>query len=85
MRLKIEKNSYQARFFCRLKYAIIELMLWERLFRLKEESLVSLQFVLGPAKVDHRATMVDQLVTTLKDQPRDQFFYLVPNHIKFDT
>ncbi|WP_318765577.1 PD-(D/E)XK nuclease family protein [Lactiplantibacillus carotarum] len=46
---------------------------------------MSLQFVLGPAKVDHRATMVDQLVTTLKDQPRDQFFYLVPNHIKFDT
>ncbi len=47
--------------------------------------MVSLQFVLGPAKMDHRATMVEQLMAALTEQPRDQFFYLVPNHIKFDT
>ena len=47
--------------------------------------MVSLQFVLGPAKMDHRRTMVAQLVATLMAKPQDQFFYLVPNHIKFDT
>ncbi|KLD57059.1 hypothetical protein WP50_36545 [Lactiplantibacillus plantarum] len=46
---------------------------------------MSLQFVLGPAKMDHRRTMVAQLVATLMAKPQDQFFYLVPNHIKFDT
>ncbi|AVK60971.1 ATP-dependent helicase [Lactobacillus sp. CBA3605] len=46
---------------------------------------MSLQFVLGPAKQDHRTTMVAQLVAALKAQPTDQFFYLVPNHIKFET
>ncbi len=35
--------------------------------------------------MDHRATMVADLVATLKQKPNDQFFYLVPNHIKFDT
>lgn len=58
----------------------------ERLFRLKGEVTVSLQFVLGTAKYDHRQTMVQQLVTALQTAHNDdQFFYLVPNHIKFDT
>ncbi|MDQ7938027.1 PD-(D/E)XK nuclease family protein [Lactiplantibacillus sp. WILCCON 0030] len=47
---------------------------------------MSLQFVLGPAQVDHRQVMVQQLVKALSTaQSNDQFFYLVPNHIKFDT
>ncbi|MCT3329103.1 PD-(D/E)XK nuclease family protein [Lactiplantibacillus pentosus] len=46
---------------------------------------MSLQFVLGPAKLDHRSKMVEQLVAKLRAQPNDQYFYLVPNHIKFDT
>lgn len=46
---------------------------------------MSLQFVLGPAKVDHRQTMVTQLNQQLQANPQDQFFYLVPNHVKFDT
>ncbi|MCG5035290.1 hypothetical protein [Lactiplantibacillus plantarum] len=35
---------------------------------------MSLQFVLGPAKMDHRRTMVAQLVATLMAKPQDQFF-----------
>lgn len=58
----------------------------ERLFRLKGETIVSLQFVLGAAQYDHRQTMVQQLVAALQTAQREEeFFYLVPNHIKFDT
>ncbi|RRK10666.1 ATP-dependent helicase [Lactiplantibacillus garii] len=46
---------------------------------------MSLQFVLGSAKTDHRELMVRQLVKTLAAYPQDQLFYLVPNHVKFDT
>ena len=47
---------------------------------------MSLQFVLGAAQYDHRKMMVQQLIDALKTAPSDdQFFYLVPNHIKFDT
>ena len=46
---------------------------------------MSLQFVLGSAKVDHREMMVRQLVKAMTAQPQAQFFYLVPNHVKFDT
>ncbi|MDT4759710.1 hypothetical protein RO967_10200 [Lactiplantibacillus plantarum] len=35
---------------------------------------MSLQFVLGPAKMDHRRTMVAQLVAILMAKPQDQFF-----------
>jgi len=46
---------------------------------------VSLQFILGAAKRDHRQKLVANLVTSLQANPHDQFFYLVPNHVKFDT
>lgn len=46
---------------------------------------MSLQFVLGSAKFDHREMMVRQLVKAMTAQPQAQFFYLVPNHVKFDT
>lgn len=46
----------------------------------------SLEFVLGTAAVDHQEVLVDQLADQLKNSPReDTFFYIVPNHIKFET
>lgn len=46
----------------------------------------SLGFVLGTAAVDHQKVLVDQLVDQLKTAPQeDTFFYIVPNHIKFET
>lgn len=44
---------------------------------------MSLQFVLGTAAADHPHIMVKQIRTDL-DQGRE-VFYLVPNHIKFET
>ncbi|MFC6182298.1 PD-(D/E)XK nuclease family protein [Lactiplantibacillus daowaiensis] len=46
---------------------------------------MSLQFVLGAAKADHRQVLLRLLRERLADRPQDQFFYLVPNHVKFDT
>lgn len=45
----------------------------------------SLQFVYGPASRDHQTELVKQLFTDLQNHPQDQFFFLVPNHIKFST
>lgn len=46
----------------------------------------SLGFVLGTAAVDHQEVLVDQLFNQLKTAPQeDIFFYIVPNHIKFET
>lgn len=46
----------------------------------------SLEFVLGTAAVDHQAVLVDQVADQLKTAPQeDTFFYIVPNHIKFET
>lgn len=45
-----------------------------------------LGFVLGTAAKDHQAVLVDQIVDQLKTAPKgDTFFYIVPNHIKFQT
>jgi len=46
---------------------------------------MSLQFILGSAGQDHRQPMVDALAQQVTDQPTDQSYYLVPNHIKFET
>ncbi|WP_258115559.1 PD-(D/E)XK nuclease family protein [Levilactobacillus yiduensis] len=46
---------------------------------------MSLQFILGSAGQDHRAPMVAALAQQVTDQPTDQGYYLVPNHIKFET
>jgi len=46
---------------------------------------VSLQFILGAAKLDHRQALLTKLSASLQAQPQDQFFYLVPNHVKFDA
>ena len=46
----------------------------------------SLDFVLGTAAVDHQQVLVDQLADQLRTAPvEDTFFYIVPNHIKFET
>lgn len=42
-----------------------------------------LSFVLGKASYDHRHELVNKLAKTYQQHPYDQFFYLVPNHIKF--
>lgn len=44
-----------------------------------------LNFVLGPASRDHQAALIHQLHEQLVAHPHDQFFFLVPNHIKFST
>ena len=44
---------------------------------------MSLQFILGSAGMDHRKPMVTALAQQLAEQPEEQGYYLVPNHIKF--
>lgn len=46
----------------------------------------TLGFVLGTAAMDHQQVLVDQLADQIKKAPaEDSFYYLVPNHIKFET
>lgn len=45
-----------------------------------------LGFVIGTAAKDHQEVLVDQLADQLETAPAaDTFFYIVPNHIKFQT
>lgn len=45
-----------------------------------------LGFVIGTAAKDHQEVLVDQLADQLQTAPAtDTFFYIVPNHIKFQT
>ncbi|CAI2696850.1 ATP-dependent helicase/deoxyribonuclease subunit B [Apilactobacillus kunkeei] len=46
---------------------------------------MSLQFILGTASYDHEAVIVDSLKESINNHPDDEFFYLVPNHIKFES
>lgn len=46
---------------------------------------MSLKFIIGTASYDHHQTLVKQLQTDLKATNTDRFFYLVPNHIKFES
>lgn len=46
---------------------------------------MTLQFVLGKDGLDHQEKMVAILQKQKSDHPDDQFFYLVPNHIKFES
>lgn len=46
----------------------------------------TLNFVLGTEAMDHQQVLIDQLADQVQAAPsEDQFFYLVPNHIKFET
>jgi ATP-dependent helicase/nuclease subunit B len=46
---------------------------------------VTLQFVLGTNGYDHQEKLVEILKTQRATNPADRFFYLVPNHIKFES
>ncbi|TPR13234.1 PD-(D/E)XK nuclease family protein [Apilactobacillus timberlakei] len=46
---------------------------------------MALQFILGTASYDHEAVIIEQLKKSLNENPNDQYFYLVPNHIKFES
>lgn len=46
---------------------------------------MSLQFILGSAGLDHREPMVDTLAQQVTTHPEESYYYLVPNHIKFET
>ncbi|PAK59555.1 ATP-dependent helicase [Lentilactobacillus kefiri] len=46
---------------------------------------MTLQFVLGKNGLDHQEKMVEILQKQKLNHPNDQFFYLVPNHIKFES
>lgn len=46
---------------------------------------MSLQFILGSAGQDHRTPMVTAMAQQVTAQPTDQCYYIVPNHIKFET
>jgi len=46
---------------------------------------MSLQFILGPASKDHAQVISAQMQTRLADDSAAQIFYLVPNHIKFES
>ena len=41
--------------------------------------------MLGKASTDHQASLVGQLKESQITDPAGQFFYLVPNHIKFEA
>lgn len=43
-----------------------------------------LQIVTGDALVDKKAALINRLLTLKAEQPEAQFFYLVPEHLKFD-
>ncbi len=46
---------------------------------------MALKFVLGKASRDERQTMIDEVDKTLQDEKISQVYYLVPNHIKFQS
>ncbi len=46
---------------------------------------MTLQFVLGKDGLDHQAKMIEILKSQKVKNAGDQFFYLVPNHIKFES
>ena len=45
----------------------------------------SLKFILGTAAYDHQAGLLAEMKQQLAADPKGEFFYLVPNHIKFAT
>lgn len=45
---------------------------------------MSLQFILGSGKKDHRTALIDEATTWLEAAPQNQVFFLVPNYNKFE-
>lgn len=46
---------------------------------------MTLNFILGQAKFDHRQALIEQMQASMMMHPDDQYFVLVPNHIKFNA
>lgn len=46
---------------------------------------MSLKFVLGAASQDLQKVLFEDIVTRLKKEPNSQYFYIVPDHIKFES
>lgn len=46
---------------------------------------MSLQFILGTASYDHEKVIMDSLRNAIDTKSEDEFFYIVPNHIKFES
>lgn len=70
MQLKIINHSY----------VIIWILVSER-----KGIIMGVQFVLGEASKDHKKEMLNQLKDWQKQDSTAQFFYLVPEHIKFES
>lgn len=52
---------------------------------IREVQIVSVQFIIGPASADHTEELVNQANTWLESAADHEVFYLVPNHVKFET
>ncbi|RRG18089.1 ATP-dependent deoxyribonuclease subunit B [Weissella viridescens] len=46
---------------------------------------MTLDILVGPASKDHELELLEQMQTTLENDPQAQLFYVVPNHIKFES
>lgn len=46
---------------------------------------MALDILVGPASKDHELELLEQMQTTLENDPQAQLFYVVPNHIKFES
>lgn len=46
---------------------------------------MGLEFIYGPASVKHESALVEKAAAWLDKAPDNQVFYLVPNHVKFET
>lgn len=46
---------------------------------------MSLQFVIGTASQDHTGTLLELTTEWLRKDVKNEVFYLVPNHVKFET
>ncbi|MGV0168348.1 PD-(D/E)XK nuclease family protein [Furfurilactobacillus sp. WILCCON 0119] len=46
---------------------------------------MTLNFILGQAKMDHRQAMMNDMWVSMQKHPNDQYFIIVPNHIKFNA
>ncbi|GKQ42679.1 ATP-dependent helicase/deoxyribonuclease subunit B [Companilactobacillus sp. RD055328] len=46
---------------------------------------MALTFVLGNSKKNHLQQIMDNFIADYKNNPHDKFFFVVPNHIKFES
>lgn len=51
----------------------------------REGKFMGVQFILGKVSADHEKASLDQLKQWQSENPNGNFFYLVPEHIKFES